>query len=233
MKQEGLVDHLTYDAYERRSGLVGILPRDTTPEAAAAGIAPELADLRDGTWSVTALDRRSLVAHRDGTLDMGGESVPLTATRTVRLGGGRMDPVLSLEIEIGHAGASGAAAIDALLAIEWSTMLLGGGHNPAAWIDVDGNRVPHDSSLVARGVTSFSAGNDQRAVAIETTIDPPVDLWIAPIETVSNSEGGFELVYQGSACLYVVPLRLAAGEHIALRITHAVAIANDARETEA
>jgi hypothetical protein len=34
------------------------------------------------------------------------------------------------------------------------------------------------------------------------------EFWIAPIETVSESESGFERVYQGSQILAVWPMRL-------------------------
>ena len=97
-------------------------------------------------------------------------------------------------------------------------MLLGGGHNPAAWHDLDGRRIAHDTSATATRTSRLIAGNDQLGVTIETTTDRSVDAWIAPIETVSNSEGGFELVYQGSTTWLVVPLRLAPGESMSLRI---------------
>ncbi len=48
--------------------------------------------------------------------------------------------------------------------------------------------------------------------------------WIAPIETVSNSEAGFELVYQGSAVLLVRPIALAPGERTSLRIDQRVTV---------
>jgi alpha-amylase len=37
------------------------------------------------------------------------------------------------------------------------------------------------------------------------------EFWIAPIETVSESEGGFERVYQGSQILTIWPAELAPG----------------------
>ena len=45
-------------------------------------------------------------------------------------------------------------------------------------------------------------------VSVTTTIDVPADAWWAPIETISNSEDGFERVYQGSALLLSWPVRL-------------------------
>ena len=234
VKQEGLLDHLTYDAYERRSGLIRILPSDTTPQAAASGVADELGDLRDGPWTLddlAGLDAGRVVARRAGTIRGAGGAndgpVPVTATRTIAIGGGRLDPRIELSLEIVHRGTAEDAPIDALVAVEWSTMLLGGGHNPSAWLEVGGERTAHDATRAAEATGRIAAGNDFLGIVVETTTDHPVDAWIAPIETVSNSEAGFELVYQGSATLLVEPLRLRAGERWTLEIVQQATVARE------
>jgi len=226
VKQEGLLDRLRYDAYERRSGLVRILPSGTLPEAAAEGTADELADLRDGTWTLERLEPGRVVLRRSGLVRLpgDGDSVPIETSKTITTGGGRYDPRLDVELSIVHRGGPDEPAIAALLGLEWSTMLLGGGHNPAAWHDLDGRRIAHDEPAAVTGVSRLIAGNDQLGVEVETTTDRPVDAWIAPIETVSNSEAGFELVYQGSATLIVVPLALAPGQSMSLRISQHVTV---------
>jgi alpha-amylase len=51
------------------------------------------------------------------------------------------------------------------------------------------------------------------------------EFWVAPIETVSLSEDGFERIYQGSQILALWPLELAAGAvwsaRLALRVSTA------------
>lgn len=48
---------------------------------------------------------------------------------------------------------------------------------------------------------------------VAATIEAPfAELWITPIETISESDQGFERVYQGSQILAVWPLELAAGK---------------------
>ena len=49
---------------------------------------------------------------------------------------------------------------------------------------------------------------------VAATIEAPFakEFWITPIETISESEEGFERVYQGSQILAVWPLELAAGK---------------------
>ncbi|HEX2626813.1 MAG TPA: alpha-amylase/4-alpha-glucanotransferase domain-containing protein, partial [Candidatus Limnocylindrales bacterium] len=63
-------------------------------------------------------------------------------------------------------------------------------------------------------------GNGWLRTSIETEVSPAADAWIAPIETVSNSEAGFERVYQGSALLLSWPVNLAPGAIWSLRLTH-------------
>ncbi len=225
VKQAGLLDHLRYDAYERRSGLIRILPSGTTPEDAAAGTAGELGDLRDGAWTLEAVDPERVVARRAGTIRMAAEPIPVEARRTIEIGGGRLDPRIDLGLAIVHRGTPDSPPIDALVAVEWSTMLLGGGHNPSAWLEIRDERTAHDATRKASGVRRMAAGNDFIGVTVETTTDHPVDAWIAPIETVSNSEAGFELVYQGSVTLLVEPLRLQPGERWSLRIEQRATVA--------
>ena len=89
--------------------------------------------------------------------------------------------------------------------------MLGGGGNPSAWWEVAGTRTSHDGSGCAAGVTTLSQGNDYIGVEIATTISTPADAWWAPVETISNSENGFERVYQGSGMLLSWPLSLEPG----------------------
>ena len=67
-------------------------------------------------------------------------------------------------------------------------------------------------------VTASEIGSRLRVVDewqnVAATIEAPFakELWITPIETISESEEGFERVYQGSQILAVWPLELAAGK---------------------
>ena len=47
----------------------------------------------------------------------------------------------------------------------------------------------------------------------------PVDFWRFPLETVSNSESGFERTYQGSVIAPRFPVRLAPGESVEVELS--------------
>jgi alpha-amylase len=119
--------------------------------------------------------------------------------------------------------------MDARIGIEWSTTMLGGGGNPAAWWDVAGDRSRHDGAGSAADLTCIAQGNDHIGLSLTTTSDAPADAWWAPIETISNSENGFERVYQGSGLLLSWPVRLDAGERWSRTIRHVVATTRDRR----
>jgi 4-alpha-glucanotransferase len=106
--------------------------------------------------------------------------------------------------------------------------MLGGGGNPEAWWELDGERTSHDATRSSSGVGRLAQGNDWLGVALATQVEPPADVWIAPLETISNSEAGFERVYQGSALLLSWPIRLDPGERWAASVSHEASIGDAA-----
>jgi hypothetical protein len=226
VKEVGLSARLFYDDHELRSGLVRFLASDTTPGAFATATATELGDLRDGEFAVDHLASGQVSLSRNGTVD----GQPVTVSKTIRLLGGRLSPELVIDLELHH---QGDEAIDARLGLELSVHLLGGGGNPSAWYDVGGARSAHDGSGQAEGIDAIGYGNDWVGVAVRAAAEPAADAWWSPIETVSNSESGFERVYQGSSLLLSWPLRLDPGEARRFSVRQAVSVARDRAAEEA
>ena len=117
-------------------------------------------------------------------------------------------PRLGLEVTVENRSGH---ALTTRIGIEWNLTMLGGGGNPAAWYEVAGERTAHDGSGAIDGVTAVRQGNDHVGVIVDTSVEPAADAWWAPIDTISNSENGFERVYQGSALLLSWPLTLGPG----------------------
>jgi hypothetical protein len=82
-------------------------------------------------------------------------------------------------------------------------------------------------------VTAIAQGNDYIGVAIGSTPAEPADVWWAPVETISNSEAGFERVYQGAGFLFSWPLALAPGASRTVGVTHDVTTTRDRASEEA
>jgi alpha-amylase len=111
--------------------------------------------------------------------------------------------------------------------------MLGGGGNPAAWWDVGSERTAHDTAGSAGGVERFGQGNSYIGVEVATHVSPSADAWWAPIDTISNSESGFERVYQGSALLLSWPIDLGPGERVSVSVAHDVTASRDRSEEDA
>lgn len=112
-----------------------------------------------------------------------------------------------------------------LFAPEWNINLLGGGHNPAAYYEVPGRRLK-DKRLDSRGeiknVSVIALGNKGLGIELKLSLIPPTRLWRFPVETLSNSEGGLEKVYQASCVVPLYPFLLAPGESLRLAMTWSV-----------
>jgi alpha-amylase len=231
VKEPGLAAMLHYDPYERCSGLVRFLAPGTTPEAWAAAEAVELGDAVDGSYEVETLELDRLVVRRDAAVSIGsdGASATVRVVKTFTLGGDRRSPTLAETVEITNRSEE---TVEAILGLEWTLTMLGGGGNPSAWLEVDGERTSHDSARVATAQRSLAQGNDYIGIAITSEVSPAATLWCAPVETISNSEAGFERVYQGEGLLLGWPLSLAGGASQTVTVRHAVATARDHAEEE-
>ncbi len=229
MKEAGLAARLHYDPYERRSALVRLLAPATGADAWATGTAVELGDAIDGAYEIAELDLDRLVATRSATLTGPNGGAAVDVTKELVIGGDRRAPTLALAVTVANRS---TVAIEATLGLEWTLMLLGGGANPAAWWEVDGVRTPHDSPGTAVEVARLVQGNDHVGIAVVTTVSEPATAWWSPVETVSNSESGFERVYQGAGLLLSWPLSLEPGAARTVTVTHAVATDRDRLETD-
>jgi alpha-amylase len=223
-KESNLSALLNYDPYERRSGLVRFLAPAAGPEAFANSVAEELGDFVDQPFTLTNLAPGRLVVARDGNVRTPGGAATVRVEKRLTLGGDRLAPSLGLEVAVTNRS---SLVIEARLGVEWSITMLGGGGNPAAWWEVGGERSAHDARGAVDDVRRLAQGNDYIGIAIETTASPAASAWWSPIETVSNSEAGFERVYQGSALLLSWPLRLRPGEEAIVRVDHLVSATRD------
>ena len=237
VKEAGLAGKLIYDDYERRSGLVRILPPDATAVWWGAGGRRDLGDFANGPFRLVHLGPADAVVARAGstTLDGsatrdGGGAVPLAVETRIRLVGGRLDPVLEWSFTVENRG---SRALTFRVGSEWAMTMLGGGGNPDAWWEVGGTRTRHDATGAAAAVDRLGQGNGWLGLELETLVAPAADAWYAPIETVSNSEAGFERVYQGSALLLSWAIRLEPEALFTATIQHRAKVAVDRLAEEA
>ncbi|HUR15764.1 MAG TPA: alpha-amylase/4-alpha-glucanotransferase domain-containing protein [Candidatus Limnocylindrales bacterium] len=205
-KESNLSRFLTYDNYERRSGLVRVLARDGS----------EVGDFVHGEWTLAEVgaDAARLARATDD----------LIVTKSVRLGGNRLDPRLTLDVEV--ASRSGSE-FHGVLEVEWNINLSGGGRNLSAYYRWADGEMRHDEAGSVEPGTALRFGNEYDGVDIAASAEPAAAASWYPIETVSNSEAGFERMYQGSCLLFRWPLKLEAGGSATFSLTMAVSQSRD------
>ena len=234
-KEPGLAAFLHYDRHERRSGLVHLFPADGSTNIGQLEHSTylELGDFVEGAYERVSIADDRLVLRRLGRFDLDGIDRQLSVTKTYAFGADRLRPELQLEVAVGNASDTPLAFE---LAVEWNVNLLGGGHNPTAYYETEsGERTPHDVAGEMPAASLIAFGNDYEGIRIEARPSPTARLTWLPVETVSNSEGGFERVYQGSSLLFRWPVSLAAGERRTVTVSFGVtqSIDHSAAEAEA
>jgi alpha-amylase len=199
-KEANLSEYLVYDREERHSGLVRII---------AKGTAIDFRELEFSEIGRSAGARWELEGCSEALVTVRRTDAGLSVRKTIALGGGRLDPWTEIRVEVANDGTSD---IDRELVLEFNLNLLGGGGNPQAWYRWPDGEARHDSTGDLPAGAALSFGNDWLGVAVSAGSDPPARHTWYPVETVSNSEAGFERVYQGSCLLLRWPLLLATGE---------------------
>ena len=149
--------------------------------------------------AIVELEAGRLVVSSQASIRTAAGDRTVEIRKEITLAGDRLHPTLRVAATVRN---TSNAALACRLGQEWSVMLLGGGGNPSAWYEVGGARRPHDGRGEAGGIAGIGQGNDWVGVALTSVPTPVADAWWAPIETVSNSDNGFERVYQGSALLF-------------------------------
>ena len=168
-----------YDDHERRSGLVRILD--------PAG--RQLGDFVNGEWRTESAEQSKVVLSR---LAPG-----LFVRKTVTVGGDRLNGSLSVSVEVQNRG---LGALTGTLELEWNVNLMGGGGNEKAYYRWTSKDARFDTAGSIDAGAALAFGNEQEGVAIRVEVDPPTEQEWFSVDTVSNSESGYEKVHQGS-CL--------------------------------
>jgi alpha-amylase len=114
-------------------------------------------------------------------------------------------------------GNEGREALAFVLAPELNINLLAGNAPDRYYQLPDGRRLPMNHRGQTDVLRVLSLVDGWAGFALTLRSDPPFQLWCYPVETVSNSEGGFERNFQGSCLLLRVPVNLAAGDSRELR----------------
>ncbi len=214
-KEEGLENLLIYDRYERRTFMDHFLGAGTTPESFEQNTYEEAGDFVEAEYEVKSplqpgRDGR-LVMERRGVVKSGsaGRQNPVRVEKVFRFApnDARVDVDYKISLE-------GEGELDVLFGVEFNLTLLAGDAPDRYYIS--GGKALADPLLNSRGaladVKLFGLRDEWSGFEINLGFSRAAGLWRYPIESVSQSEDGFERTYQGSCLLAHWPLTLRANQ---------------------
>jgi hypothetical protein len=209
VRERGLERRLHYDWYRHAGFLDHFLHPDTTVEDVVRAQFGEIGDFVNQPYGYAVTqepDALTLTLQRDGHVWQGDCFCPLRLEKAVRVQPGSPD------VEARYALTNtGPLPLTPRFAVETVWSLLGGNGLTA--------------SAAAPGVPPFGFNEAATTPAVEEIslrlgwlnmevllrLSQPATLWLFPLETISNSEGGFERIYQGTCLFAGWPLDLAPG----------------------
>ena len=222
-KTEGLERMLFYDPYKREGLIDHVLSPGTTLDQFARVEFQELGDFVEGAYSFEVSKRRNLQRvsmTRRGTVLSDGDRAPLVVRKDITLTA--THPAFAVEYELSAEKGTGAFCaehpsgptgkrllspfpprLSFVFAVEMCYAMLAE-HASDRYYYVD-SRDAKLGDLGTRvdqpGVTRFGIVDEWQQLDIGLLSSAPAHVWTFPLETVSQSEAGFEAVYQGSVLL--------------------------------
>src|SRR3954468_1188715 len=189
-KQKDPDQRLQFDTHRRKSLVAHFYPVDVSAAAVAAGTYEDLGDFVTGAYEAKLRrnpTRMQAQLTRKGRL--GDRPVQITKGVTLEAGGQNLRIAYVIEGlppgELVHFG------------VEFNFSGLPGGCDDRYFHDADRNPLGQlGSRLDLKDVDSLSLTDEWLGIDVELHSDQPMHVWTFPIETVSQSEGGFELIHQ-------------------------------------
>jgi 4-alpha-glucanotransferase len=192
-KQAGLDQRLQYDRWPRKSLLDHFYDSGATLQAVSRGEATEHGDFVQGVYE-------SRIRKSDGRIQVQLSRLGQVAGRDVRITKGITAAAGSPTLEIAYLLENLPADLAVHFAIEMNFSGLPAGPDDRYYHDGQGNRLGQlGRQLDMTDSQSLNLVDEWLGIDVGLAFSRPTDLWTWPVETVSQSEGGFELVHQSVA----------------------------------
>jgi 4-alpha-glucanotransferase len=213
-KEPNLASYLRYDRYRRHVFRTFVFPASKQwwdYESLALG---ESAELAAGPWTLQASDLEAgsrgeggdgLSFELSSTAALEAEGITSSIQAAKSVSTGTSGSTWQLECRSHFAVSAAGPAAPLAFGLELAFNLLAP-HAPGRYFRAFSEAHDRMEPLGFRGELGGSKllmVDEWQGVRISIAADPEPVWWIAPIETVSQSESGFERIYQGSAILAV------------------------------
>ena len=206
-KEEGLERWLHYDRWRRHSFRLLLYSPDKTYQDCATVRLDENAALAGGTYRVAAVSKMGATLVSEESADW-----PAEKTFTFSRGPNGFDIVCDVKL---RRTAPGTASV--IVGIETIVNFLAPS-SPDRYFESAGQHYPlRWASAVP--ATELRVVDEWQKIAATLIAPGARDFWVSPIETVSESEDGFERIYQGSQIIANWPVELRSGAEWKGRLT--------------
>ena len=195
-KQEGLDRRLGYDSWSRNSLVDHFFPLNVAREAVVAGSAVEQGDFVLGTYEAK-------LRRNPGKVQLQLVREGKVAGRTTQVTKGITLCDEGSTIEVAYLLENLPEQNEFVFAPEMNFAGLPSGIDDRYFQAADGRSLGHlGTQLDLRDCSDLALVDGWLGIDVAIDFDRPTSIWTYPVETVSQSEGGFELVHQSVA---VVP----------------------------
>ena len=209
VKERGLERRLYYDWYRHGTFIDHFLHPDTTLQDVMRAQFGEAGDFVNQPYRYAlapAAESLAVILTRDGHVWQGERFCPLRVEKEIRIRPGSPD------VEAHYTLTNTCpAAVATHFAVETSWGLLGG-NGPTA-----SGQVPGQAPFGLQVPTATGPSQELAlrlgwlSMEVGLHFSRPAQLWLFPLETISNSEAGFEAIYQGTCVFARWPIELAPG----------------------
>ena len=215
-KEAGLEKLLQYDSYLRESLVDHVSLYPLTPATLVSGRPPSDLGFRVGRYEA-----------RPVNLSRGGEkSLAVDLIRRGRFNGAVIQ--VGKRVTLGNESSFsadyvlehyGGPDVNGWFAVEVNWNLLAGDAHDRYFFHEKSDNAGKLATEADFGTLSFAGMKDEwMNVALTLHTSVPAQVLVAPVKTVSQSEGGFEAVYQSSSILLQWPIHLQEGKKFAVSL---------------
>jgi alpha-amylase len=197
---------MLYDSHEREAAVDRFFATPQSAEDFIYNRVQECGDFISGDFEVRDLGgpNKAMVSMcRKGAVKVGRDDVPATVEKTIEIVDGGRALTVRWKVTPGR-------QLDMRFGSEFNLAMLSGSTWDRYYVGAGGKNLgPLGSVAVHQGMESIGLVDEWQKVRIELVFSPAATVFALPVETVSQSEGGYELLYQQSCVIPTWDLKAA------------------------
>jgi 4-alpha-glucanotransferase len=202
-KERGLERILVVDDLPRESFVDRLFEREPSAEDLCFGRATEIGALSRIDYAVAAA--RGAAVRLEASAEIAGATLRLTKTYTIAKSEARLEVAYAIE----HAG---GAPLEGTFTVGCDFALLTGTAEDRFYLAPGGRKLgPLASTGRLAGGSALSLVDDWQKIECRLSADRDATFLHYPVHTVSQSEAGFEKIFQSACVVAALPAKLAAG----------------------